>query len=189
MPSEGSLNLSARIREQSLLDALESLALEPYVGRLWRSVKEGRDPLACWRSGGRWDDGTFDVLYTSATRHVAIEERRFHLKQGQPIPPSKPQYELYELSIDLKAVFKLQNLTLQSLGLDLSNFGRLAYANASAEYPRSQDIAEACYFMGADGILVPSARAANEDNLVIFCDQMTGYSKSIVKNHGIINWR
>ena len=78
-----------RIRDRQLLDVLEALDPAPYEGAVWRSVREGRDPLACWRSGGRWDDGTVDVLYTSETREAAIAERRFHLYRGQPLPPSK----------------------------------------------------------------------------------------------------
>ena len=74
--------MDPQIRDQRLLDALESVAQEPYEGIVWRSVKEGRDPLTCSRSGGRWDDGTFDVLYTSETRAAAIAERRYHLYQG-----------------------------------------------------------------------------------------------------------
>ena len=41
-------------------------------------------------------DGPLDVLYTSETREAAIAERRFHLYQGQPFPPSRVRYELYE---------------------------------------------------------------------------------------------
>ncbi len=62
----------ARIRDRALLDVLESLERSPYTGAVWRSVGEGHDPLTCWRSGGCWDDGTFDVLYTSETREAAI---------------------------------------------------------------------------------------------------------------------
>ena len=78
-----------RIRDQRLLDALERSERTPYAGRVWRSVREGQDPLTCWRAGGRWDDGTLDVLYTSETKAAAVAERQFHLYQGQPLPPSK----------------------------------------------------------------------------------------------------
>ena len=96
------------IRDQRLLDALDALELGPYRGTVWRSVREGRDPLACWRPGGRWDDGTVDVLYTSETRQAAIDERRFHLYQGQPIIPSRVRYELFELRVSLEAVMRLR---------------------------------------------------------------------------------
>ena len=86
-----------RIRDRALLDTLESLDCKAYQGTVWRSVGEGRDPLTCWRSGGRWDDETFDVLYTSETRDDANAEQKFHLYQGQPLPPSRFCYQLYEL--------------------------------------------------------------------------------------------
>ena len=89
-----------KVRSRRLLDALANIPQRPYIGKVWRSVREGRDPLACWHAGGRWDDGTFDVLYTSETREAAIAERRYHLHQGQPIPPLKIRFELFEL-IDL----------------------------------------------------------------------------------------
>ena len=53
---------SRPIRDRGLLDALEKVRQEPCDGTVWRSVREGRDPLACWRSGGRWDDGSFGVF-------------------------------------------------------------------------------------------------------------------------------
>src|SRR3546814_10039675 len=116
------------IRDRALLDALEQVERRPYSGTVWRSVREGRDPLACWRSGGRWDDGGFDVLYTSETREAALEERRFHLYQGQPIPPSKVRYELFELRVSLEAVVAFHPLArLAPLGLDNARYGQLAY--------------------------------------------------------------
>ena len=176
------------IRDQALLDALELVRQKPYSGTVWRSVREGRDPLTCWRSGGRWDDGSFDVLYTSETRDAALEERRFHLYQGQPIPPSKVRYELFELRVSLEAVKVFNNPDrLAALGLDMARYGQLSYLEREQEYPRSQEIAEACSFLGADGILVPSARDLQSNNLIVFCDQDTRIEKDIIRNHGIID--
>jgi RES domain-containing protein len=178
------------IRDQLLLDALEAIERRAYSGIVWRSVREGRDPLACWRSGGRWDDGTFDVLYTSETRETAIEERRFHLYQGQPIPPSRVRFELFELSVSLEAVMVFESETaLAAVGLDVGSFGQLSYFEKDREYPRSQEIAEACSFLGADGILVPSARNRSSKNLIVFCEQDTTIAKDIVRNHGPIDWK
>ena len=178
------------IRDQELLDALEKIPLTPYTGAVWRSVREGADPLLCSRSGGRWDDRTFDVLYTSETREAAIEERRFHLYQGQPIPPSKIRYELFELRISLQATMVFGSLdNLAALGLDVARYGQLSYLERFQEYPRSQEIAEACLFLGADGILVPSARDRRSKNLVVFCDQDTRIEKEVVRNHGLIKFR
>ena len=180
----------APVRDPALLDALEAIERRPYAGAVWRSVREGRDPLACWRSGGRWDDGTFDVLYTSETRETAIEERRFHLYQGQPIPPSRVRFELFELSVALEAVMIFHSLdALAAVGLDVGSFGQLSYLEKDREYPRTQEIAEACCFLGADGIVVPSARNRSARNLIVFCEQDTAITKEIVRNHGPIDWK
>ena len=155
-----------RIRDQRLLDALEQCERAPYTGRVWRSVRKGRDPLACWRAGGRWDDGTLDVLYTSETKTAAGAERRFHLYQGQPLPPSKVRYQLFELGVSLRAVVRFPDLeALASIGFDVGSFGQLSYVEREREYPRSQEIAEACAFLGADGLLAPSARETSSNNL------------------------
>jgi RES domain-containing protein len=182
--------LHSSIRDRTLLDALEKVRQQSYSGIVWRSVREGRDPIACWRSGGRWDDATFDVLYTSQTREAALEERRFHLYQGQPIPPSKVRYELFELRVSLQAVMVFDGLDqLAALGLNISGYGQLSYIEREQEYPRSQEIAEACMFLGADGVLVPSARDQASNNLVIFCDQETRIVKEVVRKHGIVDFR
>ena len=178
------------IRDQGLLDALEALPQRPFAGPVWRSVRQGRDPLACWRSGGRWDDGSIDVLYTSVTRAAAIEERRFHLNQGQPIPPSRVRYELFELELSLERMLTFDSVAaLAAIGLAASSFGQLSYVERTREYPRSQEIAEACFFLGADGLLVPSARQASEHNLVVFCDQDTRIEKRVERNHGIVDFK
>ena len=181
--------MDPHIRDQQLLDALESAAREPYEGIVWRSVKEGRDPLICWRSGGRWDDGTFDVLYTSETRAAAIAERRFHLYQGQPIPPFDINYELFELSVSLSAVIRFADMkALAAVGLDAAANRHVTYVKRYGEYARSQQVAEASAFLGADGILVPSARHKGSMNLIVFCEQDTEIRKSIVRSHGVIDF-
>ena len=187
--STGTGRSPRRTRDQRLLDALDRFARRPFSGNVWRSVREGRDPLTCWRAGGRWDDGTFDVLYTSEVRATAIAERRFHLYQGQPLPPSKVRYELFELRVSLRAVVRFPDLeSLTSVGLDVGAFGRLDYLEREREYPRSQDIAEACVFMGADGLRVPSARDTSSNNLIVFCEQETPADITMVANHGYVTF-
>lgn len=175
-------------RDQALLDALESFGLSPYRGVVWRSVREGHDPLTCGRPGGRWDDGTFDVLYTSESRRGAIAERRFHLFQGQPIPPSRIRYELFELRVSLAAVVHFPNLDeFARVGIPLTRYGELSYVDREREYPRSQDVAEACAFLGADGLRAPSARDTSESNLVVFCEQNTEVDIVVERRHGVVD--
>ena len=178
----------SRIRDNTLLDALERLEQLPFEGPVWRSVKEGRDPLECARAGGRWDDRSFDVLYTSVTQEAAVEERRFHLYRGQPIPPSKVHFELFELHAALSHVVSFETFQdLEAVGMNSRGFGGASYSDRESEYLRSQEIAEACFFLGADGILVPSARHASR-NLVIFCDQDTDPVIEVTRSHGRMIW-
>ena len=124
------------------MDALEAVPTAPFAGMVWRSVRAGRDPLVCGRPGGRWDDGTLDVLYTSETREGAVAERRFHLFQGQPFPPSRVRYDMFELCVSLGAVMRFTGLeALADAGLRVAGYGRLSYLEREQEYPRTQEIA------------------------------------------------
>ena len=66
------------VRDPDLIDSLDRLPRAKVRRTLWRIVRDGRDPLACSASGGRWDDGSFDVLYTSFEREGALAEMMFH---------------------------------------------------------------------------------------------------------------
>ncbi len=88
-------------RDNRLIDAIEAIDPVVFEGNVWRLVRDGRDPLICSASGGRWDDGTFDVLYTSLARSGALEEMRFHLMRGQPVMPSKVKYRMFEIELSL----------------------------------------------------------------------------------------
>ena len=155
---------------------------------MWRALREGRDPLARTRPGGRWDDGTFDVLYTSEIRDGAIAERRFHLHRGQPLPPSRLRYAVYDLAVRLKAVMRFPDLdAIAAVGLDTQSWGRASHPGREREHPRSQDVAEACAFLGADGIVVPGAREPFAGNLVVFCEQDGVMAPRIVRSHSNLN--
>ncbi len=176
------------VRDSDLIDALEEGRVEPFEGTVWRVVREGKDPCLCGSSGGRWDDRTFDVLYTSAERDGAIAEMYFHLSRGQPVIPSKVRYKVFELSITLSRLLMLQTLDeLEKLGLDVRTFGQLSYDNRLSEYPRTQDIAETAHFLDYDGILIPNARW-NCANIVVFCDQLPSGALEVAKDHGLIDW-
>jgi RES domain-containing protein len=181
-------------RDNRLFDAIEAIPVKPFEGTVWRVVKEGRDPCLGSAAGNRWDNGQFSVLYTSCTRDGAIAEMYFHLKRGQPVFPSKLRYTLHEIRVKLSGVFDLSDLELlANFGLDITKYGQLSYSDRKAEYPTTQQIADAAHFLGsseqgdASGILVPSARSSCA-NLVIFCDHAAPGSYEDMKNHGIIRW-
>jgi RES domain-containing protein len=175
-------------RDNRLLDALENIPPLAFEGQAWRIVRDGRDPLQCSAVGGRWDDRTFDVLYTSSRADGAVAEMYFHLRRGQPIMPSQVRYRLFELHITLASCLRIATLAdLVSIGLQTASFGQLSYAERELEYPRSQEIAEATQFLGRDGIIVPSPRSA-WPNMVVFCDPAGPAAVEVVNDHGLLDW-
>lgn len=181
-------------RDNKLLDALEALPVEPFEATVWRVVKEGRDPCRCSAAGNRWDNGEFEVLYTSLTREGAIAEIYFHLKRGQPVFPSKLRYALHEIRVTLNGVYDLsERTTLETIGLDMTRYGQLSYVDRQAEYPTCQQIGDAAHFLGspkkgdASALIVPNARR-DCSNLVLFCDHTAPGDFEEMVNHGLISW-
>jgi RES domain-containing protein len=175
-------------RDNHLLDAVEALPREAWSGPVWRVVREGRDPTQCSAVGGRWDDRSFEVLYTSTHQDGARAEMFFHLSRGQPVMPSQVRYGLHELRVTLDACVRIASLeVLAGLGLKTNAFGQLSYSERQLEYPRTQEIAEAAHFHGRDGLFVPSARSAHP-NLVVFCGVAGPEAVEVVRDHGIVDW-
>src|SRR5271166_1709420 len=108
-----------RIRDSALIDALESISPVSFDGPIWRVARDGRDVLACSAVGGRWDDGTFDVLYTSRAADGATAEMHFDLNRGQPVIPSRVGYRLFELRAAIDNALELVDLdAVARLGVD-----------------------------------------------------------------------
>jgi RES domain-containing protein len=179
---------SGRARDIQLLDAIDALTPKPFEGSLWRVVREGRDPLVCSAVGGRWDDRTFDVLYTSKKSEGAIAEMYFHVTRGQPVIPSKVKYILFELAAQIPRCIELPTLRdLERLGLRTEQYGQLSHFERTQEYPRTQEIAEVAYFLGHDGLIVPSARYATE-NVIVYCDRVPPENLAVTRSHGFVDW-
>ncbi|MBV9391722.1 MAG: RES family NAD+ phosphorylase [Verrucomicrobia bacterium] len=154
-----------RIRDPVLLDAVDACLRESFDGVVWRIVREGRDPLLASRAGGRWFfPDTFDVLYASFEADGAKAEVFFHLNQ-QPVFPSKLVSKLYRLEVRTKKTLRFADIrALQPLGIDLNRF-------ADVLYSPTQAIGDAAFFLGCDGIIVPSARW-DCLNLVLFTEHL-----------------
>lgn len=175
-------------RDNRLIDAIEAIDPVVFDGNVWRLVRNGRDPLLCSASGGRWDDGTFDVLYTSMSRSGALEEMRFHLMRGQPVMPSKVIYRMFEIELSLGRALQFLDLeALSRVGLNTETFGRLSYEQRDGEYPRTQEIGEVAHFLDFDGLIIPSARS-DAKNVVVFCDKVQGLRDCKVSDRGMIDW-
>jgi RES domain-containing protein len=177
-----------RIRDNALIDALEKITPVSFNGPAWRVVRRGRDALMCSAAGGRWDDGTFDVLYASQKADGAVAERYFHLSRGLPVFPSRPIYHLFELRVSMNRTLHLADLVaIARLGVDTSRYGALSYADRTDEYPRTQDIGETALFVGFDGLIVPSARW-DCANIAIFCDRVPPDKYEVSRDYGSLDW-
>jgi RES domain-containing protein len=180
--------MSSRPRDIRLIDALDGRRGISLDETVWRVAREGREPTDCSASGGRWDDATFDVLYTSRTRDGALAEMLFHLRAGQPVVPSKLRFALHEVRVRLANCLDLSSMQkLEELGYDAKQFGRLSYQERVAEYPRTQEIAEVAHFLGHDGLVVPSARSS-ACNVIVFCGRVESTQLQKVRDHGIVDW-
>ena len=153
-----------RARDHHLLDALGNLEPEPFEGRVWRAVRDGRRPLEGSSARGRWSPGHFDVVYTSLDPDGARAELYFHLTR-QPVFPSRLRYWLYELNVKTKETLRLANTeALLGLGVEKARYREVLY-------DLTQAISDAAQFMGFDGLIVPSARWDCLD-LVLFVDSL-----------------
>lgn len=151
-------------RDLDLLDALDALERTAFDGTVWRIVRAERDVLEGSATKARWDTGTFDVLYTAFDREGALEKIHFHLSR-QPVFPSKHRSVLHQISVRTRKTLQLADMaSLAALGIAPDGY-------SSLDYGRSQEVADAAYFLGFDGLLIPSARW-NCQNLVLFTDRL-----------------
>jgi RES domain-containing protein len=153
-----------RARDLRLLDQVDAHPRRTHEGVLWRVVREGRDPLQSGRSASRWCNGTFDVLYTSFEPDGAISEVHALLSL-QPVFPSKIAFHAHRLSVSARQLLDLSDLgALAMLGVDVDRY-------KERNYGKTQDIADAAYFLGFDGLLAPSPRWPCM-NAILFTDKI-----------------
>jgi RES domain-containing protein len=154
-----------RRHDDRLLDALGEIDPEPFVGTMWRVVRAGRPVPDGSRGSGRWNPTSLSVLYGSQEADGAIAEMHFHLSRGQSVFPSRMRHDLYELKIRTTETLVLADMdALSRLGVVPARYGEILY-------DRTQEIADAAFFMGFDGIIAPSARWACQ-NIVLFLDRI-----------------
>ena len=171
-----------RARDLRLLDHVDAYPRRPYSGVLWRVVRDGRDPLQAARAASRWCNGRFDVLYTSLEREGAIAEVH-PLLNLQPVFPSKIAFQVHRLRVSVNQSLHLTDLpTLARLGVDVEHY-------QSRDYAKTQEIADAAYFLGFDGLFVPSARW-HCTNAVHFTDRIEPARLSIdITEAKPVDWR
>ncbi len=172
-------------RPKALLDAIEAESPTEFFGSVWRVVTDGFDPLRPSRAGGRWDDGSFDVLYTASSRDGALAESWFHAAKGQPILPSKTSKRLFQIEAELHRVLDLSaEGKLAALGVNVTAFGRLSYVQRAEEYPTLQQIGEVAFFHDYQAVIVPSARWVGT-NVVIMTEHLVLTQLDIVDDEPV----
>lgn len=153
-----------KARDFALLDIIDSFEREPFSQSVWRVARENCDPLQGGRSPSRWCIGSFDVLYTSLDRNGALAEV-YELLNSQPVWPSKIKSFVHRIAIRAPEILRLADLeTLARLGVDVTRF-------RERDYSRTQEIADAAYFLGFSGLIVPNARWRC-NNLVVFTERI-----------------
>jgi RES domain len=177
-----------KVRDNTLIDAVEAATSENFDDVVWRVVRADRDPLRGSATRGRWDDGTFEVLYTSLERDGALSEMYFHLWRGQPLIPSKMEFKLYKIQVKLGRALRLVDLQmLAGLGVEIKNYGLMEHSKRHQEYLRTQEIGEAAHFLEFDGLIVPGARMQCA-NVVLFTDRIRPESLEVIERIGPIDW-
>jgi RES domain-containing protein len=151
------------IHNQGLVDQLSALPVERFEGDVFRVRGASADPLASSVNGGRWappgNGADVPILYTSLERDGALAEVVSYLAMLTPLPTSKP-LKLSRLGVSTSRTLRLARVTLERLGVDMSQYG-------VRDYQRTQGIGAAIAFLDLDGLIAPSARWAC-DNLMIY---------------------
>lgn len=170
-----------RARDLALLDAVDAFARESVDARVWRLVRSDRDPTLGAPSRSRWCNGAFDVLYTSFERDGAFAEIHALLSL-QPVFPSKDHWFASKLQIKATQTLRLADLpTLSRLGVDTAHY-------AERDYARTQEIADAAFFLGFDGLIAPSARWSCL-NLILFTERIPpGQIDVLEKSDSPVRW-
>ena len=124
-----------------------------------------------------------DSLYTSFEREGALEEIHYHLNR-QPVFPSKVQSVLHRITVRTQRTLNFADLSaLAVLGVPPDQYGDLVY-------DRTQEIGDAAFFLGFDGIIAPSARWPCQ-NLILFIDRLEVEDLSVAASEPIdwTQWR
>lgn len=172
--------MQKRIRDIELLDALDKLERVAVNTNVWRSVHSEKNALLGSASGGRWEPGYFDVLYTSFEPEGSVAELYFQLGRQPVFPSTKVKFSLHEISVETTQTLKFADLSaLKPFGINERSYKKIMYE-------RTKEIGEATHFLGFDGIIAPSARWPCL-NMIIFTDRIGTKAINLV-NTTEIDW-
>ena len=110
--------------------------------------------------GARWNPPEVPAIYTSLARETVIAEAEYQIN----MEPRRPlvRRTIYRIQVSLQSVLDLSDAeTLAGLGLNQAEL-------AAIDHTACQRIGGAVEWLEHDGLLVPSARAADGINLAIY---------------------
>jgi RES domain-containing protein len=143
-----------------LLDYLESAALKPWEGIVFRYTVGGREPDRENTMGARWNPPGLGAIYTALARETALAELH-HFVSGLVPVPSRMVLTLYEIHLSLQKILDLGSTRpLRQAGLTDKEL-------SSPDFGPCQRVGAAAQWLGAGGLLVPSARDRGT-NLVVY---------------------
>jgi RES domain-containing protein len=144
--------------DRAFLDAVEALPTGEWRGHVWRHMFNEYAPERINTGGARWNPPGVGAIYAAIERETAIAEGE-HMIEVQPRRIFRRRV-LYELEVDVDKVVDLTDpAALASVGLTMADI-------ASDDFTACQRVGGAIEWLGNGGILVPSARRAG-DNMVI----------------------
>ena len=105
----------------------------------------------------------------------------FHLMRA-PVFPSRTVYLSHTIRVQTRRTLRLADMNaLAALKVDTARYSEL-------DYTRTQAIADAAYFLGFDGLLVPSARWECR-SLIIFMDRIDPNDDLAVNASEPVDWQ
>lgn len=144
--------------DPAYLDVIEALPTQQWVGHVWRHMFNYYAPELVNTGGARWNPPGTGAIYAALERETAIAEGE-HLIDVQPRRIFRRRV-LYELAADVPDIVDLtSSAALHAVGLSMAEV-------ASDDHSPCQHVGAAVAWLGRGGLLVPSARRAGH-NLVI----------------------
>ena len=163
------------LHDPQLLDALEQLNSLPWRGTVYRHVLGSYAPDLANVRGARWNPPEVSALYVSLEEETAKAEGA-RVLEVQSVPP-RVKRSIYELDVELERVLDL------TAGTTLADVGLTDDDLQSDSFVACQEVGGAVAWLGHDGLLVPSARAAGGINLVIYTSNQASESEISPRRH------
>lgn len=155
------------VYDPGLLDQIERLGTERFDRHVWRHMFNEFPPELANTRGARWNPSGTSAIYTSLEADTALAEAQ-HAIDSQPLRPRPRRRVLYELHVTLDTVVNLTEDRYKQVGLTEADL-------ISDDFDACQRVGGAVAWLGYDGLLVPSARAAG-GNVVILVDNLAADS-------------